>query len=160
MGRVDLRLVRFGWDPAEVPLVNRLCRLVWSEWTHTVGDTEKGRKAEEAFLRDLEVTEGLVTASTEHQVTTLETARAARAHAVAQLEKLRAAFESSGDEVNLLVLKYASEKGIDPGDMKGMVAASGRDIAEFRAAAKRRSRAVLKLLAQERGVSFDDKEPS
>ena len=56
MGRVDLRLVRFGWDPAEVPLKNRLCRLVWSEWTHTVGDTEKGRKAEEAFLRDFEAT--------------------------------------------------------------------------------------------------------
>src|SRR5579872_4272425 len=31
MGRADLRLVRFGWDPKEVPLVQRLCRLVWSE---------------------------------------------------------------------------------------------------------------------------------
>ncbi len=50
------------------------------------------RKAEEAFLRDFEATEGLVTASTEQQVTALETDMAARAHAVAQLEKLRAAF--------------------------------------------------------------------
>jgi hypothetical protein len=32
MGRVDLRLVRLGWNPNEVSLVKRLCRLVWSEW--------------------------------------------------------------------------------------------------------------------------------
>ncbi len=160
LGRVDLRLVRFGWDPAEVPLKNRLCRLVWSEWTHTVGDTEKGRKAEEAFLRDFEATEGPVAASTEQQVTALETAKASDANAKAQLEKLRAAFEAASDEVNLLVLKYTSEDGIDLGNMKAMAAASGRDPAEFRAAAKRRRRAVLKLLTQERGVSLDDKEPS
>ena len=28
MGRVDLRLVRLGWDPKEVALRSRLCRLV------------------------------------------------------------------------------------------------------------------------------------
>jgi hypothetical protein len=37
IGRVDLRLVRLGWDPNEVSLVRRLCRLVWSEWTHATG---------------------------------------------------------------------------------------------------------------------------
>jgi hypothetical protein len=160
MGRVDLRLVRLGWDPAEVPLKSRLCRLVWSEWTHTASDTAKGRAAEEAFLRDFEETEGRVVTSTEQQVTALETATAATAHAVAQLERLRAAFEAFGDEVNLLVLKYASEKGIDPGDMKGMAAASGRSVGDFKLAAERRTRAVRRLLAQERGVRFDDKEPS
>ena len=160
MGRADLRLVRLGRDSAEVPLKSRLCRLVWSEWTHTVGDSAKGRAAEEAFLRDFEETEGRVAASTEQQVVALETARAAEARAVAQLEKLRAAFVAAGDEVNLLVLKYASERGIAPGDMKGMAAESGRNIADFKLAAERRTRAVRKLLAQERGVSFDDKEPS
>ncbi len=57
------------------------------------------------------------------------------------------------------MLKYASEKGIDPGDMKGMAALSGRNIRDFKAAAERRTRAVRKLLAQERGVGLD-KEPS
>src|SRR4030088_2751574 len=59
MGRADLRLVRFGWNPKEVSLVKRLCRLVWSEWTHAIDESDTARKAEEGFLRELEVTEGL-----------------------------------------------------------------------------------------------------
>jgi hypothetical protein len=158
MGRVNLRLVRFGWDPAEVALVKRLCRLVWSEWTHALGDTEKGRRVEEAFLRDFEATEGPVTASTEQAAVALETATATHARAATQLAKLRAAFEAAGDEVNLLVLKYASENGINPSDMRKMAEASGRDVADFKSAAERRKRAVRKLLAQEGGVDLNDKE--
>jgi hypothetical protein len=33
VGRVNLRLVRRGWDPRDVTLVKRMCRLVWSEYT-------------------------------------------------------------------------------------------------------------------------------
>ena len=79
MGRVDLRLLRLGWDPGEVPLVRRLCRLVWSEWTHAVGDTEKARKAEEVYLRHLEATEGLVVPSVEQRAAALESTHASQA---------------------------------------------------------------------------------
>jgi hypothetical protein len=154
MGRVDIRLVRFGWDPAEVALVRRLCRLVWSEWTHAVGDTEKARKAEEGFLRDTEA----VVPSTEQLAVVLETIRGAQARGAEQLEKLRGVFMAAGDEVNLLVLKYASDEGIDPSDMKKMAAMSDRNIADFKLASERRMRAVRKLLAQERGVDFEGKE--
>jgi hypothetical protein len=156
MGRVDLRLLRLGWDPAEVPLVRRLCRLVWSEWTHAVGDTEKARKAEELYLRHLEATEGLVVPSVEHRAVALESTRESQAHAKARLEKLRAAFETAGDEVNLLWLRYSLDGETD---LQKMAAASGRDVAEFYAAAKRRKRAVRNLLAEERGVDLDDKAP-
>jgi hypothetical protein len=156
MGRVDLRLVRLGWDPAEVPLVRRLCRLVWSEWTHAVGDTEKARKAEEVYLRHLEATEGLVVPSVEQRAVALESTHASQAHAKVRLEKLRAAFETAGDEVNLLWLRYSLEGETD---LQKMAAASGRGVAEFYAAAKRRKRAVRNLLAEERGVDLDDKAP-
>ena len=60
-------LVRLGWDPAEVYLFRRLCRLVWSEWTHAIGESDSARKAEEGFLREIEATEGLSVKSIEEQ---------------------------------------------------------------------------------------------
>src|SRR5579872_3618687 len=54
MARVDLRLVRLGWDPDEVSLVKCLCRYVWSEWTHSARGTERTRRAETAYYRELE----------------------------------------------------------------------------------------------------------
>ncbi len=156
MGRVALRLVRFGWDPADVSLVRRLCRLVWSEWTHAVGDTEKARNAEEGYLRELEATEGpAVAPSTEQRAAALETAKASQAHASAQLEKLRAAFEAAGDAVNLVWLRRASEGETD---LQKMATDSGRRVEEFYAAAKRRKRAVQRLLGQEHGVHLDEKD--
>jgi hypothetical protein len=171
MGRADLRLVRFGWSPSEVPLVRRLCRLVWSEWTHAVSESSTAQKAEEGFIRELEATEGLKLArpeaseterprewavpSHEHQVTALETAHESRTKASTQLEKLRAVFEKAGDEVNLLWLKFALE---DVTDLQKMAAASGRDVGDFYAAAKRRKRAVQRLLANDRGVNWVGEE--
>jgi hypothetical protein len=170
MGRADLRLVRSGWDPREVPLVKRLCRLVWSEWTNVGSESETARKAEEGFVRELEVTEGLKVSppmrprtadeskaaewavpSHEHQVTALETAHESRTKASAKLEKLRAAFEKAGDEVNLLWLKFELE-GVS--DLRQMAEASGRAAAEFHAAAKRRKRTVQRLLANDQGVEW------
>ena len=61
MGRVRLRFVRSGWDPRQVPLVKRLCRLVWSEWTHELEEAKVAREAERTFrehMRD----EGVTTA--------------------------------------------------------------------------------------------------
>jgi hypothetical protein len=156
LGRVDLRLVRFGWDPAEVSLVRCLCRYVWSEWTHGAGGAERARRAEEGFLRELEVTEGHVVPSIERQVVELETAEASRERAAAELEKLRAVFEAAGDAVNLDWLRHAQAGETD---LRKMAAESGRDVAEYYSATARRQRAVRKLLAQARGVDLEDKEP-
>ncbi len=153
MGRVDLRLVRMGWDPAEVSLVKRLCRLVWSEWTHATEETEAARRAEEGFLREMQVTEGLSIPSVEQRAAEHETRHEAQTYAKAQLEKLRAAFEKAGDAVNLLWIEYSLE---DESDLKKMAARSGRDVTEFYAAAKRRKRAVQRLLAEARGVPFEE----
>jgi hypothetical protein len=155
MGRADLRLVRFGWEPGAVSLVRCLCRLVWSEWTNASSESATARRAEEGFLRELEVTEGLSTPSTEKQAIRIETQRADRAKATTQLEKLRVVFEQAGDEVNLLWLKHALDGETD---VQKMAAASGRDVAEFYAATKRRKRAVRSLLAKDRGVDFHEEE--
>ena len=149
MGRADLRLVRFGWDPGDVALVKRLCRLVWSEWTNATGESETSRRAEESFLREMEMTEGLVVASVEDRAAEEEKRRAARA----QLEKLRASFEKAGDEVNLLWLDCSLDGETD---LQRMAERSGRDVADFYAAAKRRKRVVQRLLAEERGVAFEE----
>jgi hypothetical protein len=90
MGRVDLRLVRLGWDPKEVSLERRLCRLVWSEWTHAVGETDKARQAEETFLRERKLSGAAAARSVEEQVTERTARDDAQALAKAQLAKLRA----------------------------------------------------------------------
>jgi hypothetical protein len=159
MGRADLRLIRLGWDPGEVSLVKRLCRLVWSEATHAAGETDKARKAEEGFLRELEVTEGLSVQSIEQRAVERHAHNEARAHATRQIEKLREVFEKPGDEVNLLWLKYSLEAEADkvPG-LGQMAATSGRDVTDFYAAAKRRTRAMRRMLAEERGVKYDEED--
>ncbi len=43
-------------------------------------------------------------------------------------------------------------------DLQKMATDSGREVADFYAAAKRRKRAVLRLLARERGVEWVDEE--
>jgi hypothetical protein len=178
MGRADLRLVRSGWDPREVALVKRLCRLVWSEWTHAAEESDTARKAEEGFVRELQITEGLTVVPPvrpkaadapgatrapewavpphEHHVTALEVAHESRTKASAKIEKLRAIFEKAGDEMNLLWLKLELE-GVS--DLQQMATASGRDVADFYAAAKRRKRAVQRLLANDRGVDSIEEEP-
>jgi hypothetical protein len=159
IGRVDLRFMRQGWDPAEVSLVKRLCRLVWSEWTHARRETGEGgpsRRAEEVFLRDLEATVGPSEAPVEQRVTDEESLREATARASARLDKLRASFEATGDEVNLLWLGYGLNEDADLDDLQTMATRSGRDVTEFYAAAKRRKRVVRRLLAEERGVRYEE----
>jgi hypothetical protein len=155
-GRVDERLVRLGWDPKAVPLNVLLCRLVWSEWTHETRETNAARRAAEGYLREIQTTGVVSVPSTEQQAAGVEAERAARAEAETQLEKLRAAFEADGDEVNLLWLDHAWRGDTDMGKM---AAATGRDVAEFYAAAKRRKRAVQRLLGEARGVKYGKEEP-
>jgi hypothetical protein len=177
MGRADLRLVRSGWDPAKVELERALCRLVWSEWTHELEATETAERAADGFLRELEVTEGRKFAkpkegetdeagkpvqnaewsvpSHEPKLIERETAQEARSKASTMLGKLRAMFEKAGDEVNLLWLKFELA---DVTDLQQMAKESGRDVSEFYAAAKRRKRAVQRLLANEHGVNWPEDE--
>jgi hypothetical protein len=153
MGRVDLRLVRTGWDPREVALVKRLCRLVWSEQHHKEREDETARHAEQGFLRELEVTEGFVAPSIEHRAVAAETDASLRTKGQAKLEKLRAIFEEQKDEVNLIFLKRSLEGETD---LRKMAAESHRDVREFYAAVKRRHTAVRRLLANERGVDLNE----
>jgi hypothetical protein len=156
MGRVDLRLVTSGWDPVEVELKRRLCRLVWSEWTHETRETEKGRRAEEGFFRELEAADGVKAPSIEQRATELETEHEQKTKGEVQLAKLRAVFEKAGDEVNLLWLRYQLERVTEATKMAEL---SGRDVAEFYAAARRRKRAIQRLLANDRGVEWSEEEP-
>jgi hypothetical protein len=155
MGRADVRLVRFGWDPNEVPLVKRLCRLVWSEHTNAMSETDAARKAEEGFLRELEVTEGFSAPSVEQRALHQETRQQAEANAKAQLEKLRAFFEKAGDEVNLLWLDHQLRGETD---LQKMAQATGRDVTDFYRAAERRKRHTRRLLAEQQGVRYEEEE--
>ncbi len=104
-GRAQLRLVRHGWDPSEVSLVKRMCRLVWSEHTHEASEDATRRKAEEGFLRE----QGLdhsAAPSVEDEITRLATENEEIARDARRLASLRAAFVAADDEVNLLYLKY------------------------------------------------------
>jgi hypothetical protein len=155
MGRAALRLVRQGWDPAEVSLKRRLCRLVWSEWTHAVEENEAAGRATERYFHELEATEGVSVPSAERRALDREASEKKRAHAQAQLDKLRAAFVKAGDEVNLLWLDANVE---DVLDAQTMAQRTGRDVAEFYAAAKRRKRAVRRLVAEENGAPYNEEE--
>ncbi len=155
MGRADLRLVRQGWDPKDVPLERRLCRLVWSEWTHAVEEDEAAGRATERYFHELEATEGVSVPSAERHALDREASEKKRAHAQAQLDKLRAAFVKAGDEVNLLWLDASFE---DVVDAQTMAQRTGRDVAEFYAAAKRRKRVVGRLLAEENGAPYNEEE--
>jgi hypothetical protein len=153
MGRADLRLVRLGWDPAEVSLVRRLCRLVWSEWTHAIGESDTARKAEEGFLREMEATEGLSVKSIEQQAAERETRELAQSSAGAQLEKLRESLEKAGDKVNLIWLDFTLKGETD---LQRIAKRTGRNVEEFYRAADRRKRHVKRVLGAQNGVEYEE----
>ncbi len=104
-------------------LASCLCRLVWSEWTNEDTESAAARKAEQGFMRELEVTEGFklvppkpaepgeaeeargpewAVFSHEEQALVFEASQQSRSKASVMLGKLCAMFEKAGDEVNLL----------------------------------------------------------
>ena len=155
VGRASLRLVRWGWDPSEVTLAKRLCRLVWSEWTHEKKEDRRRRKAEEKFLAEMAVHEGTHSRSTEEYTTQLGQEREDEEHAKRQIERLRAVFVREGDNVNLEWLQFTLEGEEDLGVMAKK---TGRDVAEFYKAAKRRNTATNDLLAEDNAVKHDREE--
>jgi hypothetical protein len=180
IGRMNERLVRWGWDPNAVPLKKRLCRLVWSEHTHEREETALARRAEEAFLREEAIHAELppaalrrgdplrdkaaapTAASHEQHVIRLEEEReddarraADLAESRADLAKLRDGFLAKKDDVNVLYLDQRIA-GVD--DAKKMAENTGRNPEEFYAAQKRRRRAVERVLAEKNGVPPGDEE--
>jgi uncharacterized protein YdaU (DUF1376 family) len=149
MGRVDSRLVRLGWDPAAISLPRYLCRLVWSEWTHGVDDDTRRREVEGAYALEQQVLYGTSAPSAEDQAVAAETKAAAEAEARAAIAKLRAFFEAEGDTVNLLWLEAALQTDGELPDVQALAAKTGRYVTEFYAAAKRRKRAVARVLGAE-----------
>jgi hypothetical protein len=101
VGRACLRLVRWGWDPNAVTLEKRLCRLVWSEWTHEKSEDATRRKAEEGFLAEMAVHEGTSSRSTEDYAVRLEEEREEEEHAKRRIDRLREEFVKEKDNVNL-----------------------------------------------------------
>jgi hypothetical protein len=180
MGRVNLRLVRKGWDPNEVSLVKRLCRLVWSEHTNQEHETDVARRAEEAFLREQAIDAELPTAapqrgdplrpqkagpttpSVEQNLVRLEEERAEDARQAAKLTELRAdlgklrdIFRAKKDDVNVVYLEQWMAGIEDPATMAEK---TGIDVADFHLAQKRRKRVIERFLAEKNGVPSDDEE--
>jgi DNA-directed RNA polymerase specialized sigma24 family protein len=153
--RACLRLVRLGWDPNEVTLEKRLCRLVWSEWTNEKSEDARRRKGEAGFLAEMAVHEGTSSRSPEDYAVRLEEERAEEQHAVSQVERLRQALIAEKDNVNLYWLQCTLEGKTD---LAQMARESARDVNEFYAAAKRRNRIVARLVAEDRGVTHDPGE--
>ena len=112
------------------------------------------RRAEENFLVEMKGSEGQqAVPSVEEQVTPQETSEELEAHAQAQLDRLRAVFKTAGDEVNLLWMNFrlAGET-----DVSVMAKRSGRNVEDFNLAQQRRKRAVRRLLAEDRGVPYEE----
>jgi hypothetical protein len=147
--RVDSRLVRLGWDPAAISLPRYLCRLVWSEWTHESNEENRRREVEGAYALERRIIDGDSTPSAEDQAIAAETKAGAEANARAAIAKLRAFFEAESDTVNLLWLDAALRADGEPPNAKTLAEKTGRYVTEFYAAAKRRARAVARVLGAE-----------
>jgi DNA-directed RNA polymerase specialized sigma24 family protein len=156
VGRACLRLVRWGWEPSDVSLKERLLRLVWSEWTHQLGETKTEAKAVEVFLREQAIHQTLPP-SPEAEALSREAELAEEERSKKALDRLRAALVEASDTVNLLWLDLTLQ---GKEDLTEMARASGRNVDEFYNAAKRRSRIVARLVAEQRGVKDDEDERS
>jgi hypothetical protein len=182
MGRINRRLVETGWDPNEVPLVKRLCRLVWSECHHDLREKAAARRAEEVYLREREVPAEAppaapqrgdplrpparepVAPSYEHSLARLDaeaTDDARRARELDAMRKwlneLRAGFRAKGDEANLVYLEQHMKGN---SDLQTMARVSGLPVEAFYAAQKRRKRAVEKIIAEKAGAARGGEENS
>ncbi len=145
-GRADLRFVRVGWNPRQVVLVRRLCRLVWSEWTHEIEESDAARRAEEAFLRAEAMPDDDKAPSPEDRAEEIQASMDARAHAVRQIDRMRAAFEATNDQVNLDWLRLAEQEITDIGQM---VPLTGHSTQDFYRATDRRTRLVKRLVEED-----------
>jgi hypothetical protein len=151
-GRASLRLIRHGWDPGEVPLPKRLCRLVWSEHTNELREDATRRKAEEGFLRE----QGLdQSASPEDLATRLAREQEEERRGRRKIHALLASFVAADDQVNIHWLEYSLEGTREPAEMARK---SGLDVREFYRAKERRNRHVARLAGAQRDGNDEEDE--
>jgi hypothetical protein len=151
LGRALLRLVRQGWDPAEVPLKKRLIRLVWSEFTHEAGERRVQREAEGRYVLEMRhhVRDDLLSAEDRHLLEADR--RRERMEAEVGLIQLKVEFQKRDDVVNLEWLEYRV-RGITSVDE--MARLSRREPREFYLAAERRRRILSRLIAARKGITL------
>ena len=154
LGRVMLRLVRQGWDPAEVPLAKRLCRLVFSEWSHSVAERKAARAAEKAYVQGIAGDENADTMAPDEAAEARARLEAERARSEANLQRLWQAFRDADDDVNLAWLDY-TRRGIE--SLDEMARLDKRDVREFYRAADRRKRHVERLILAGKGATVKEK---
>lgn len=149
LGRALERLVKQGWDPAEVPLKKRLMRLVWSEFTHEAAERRLQRNAEGRYAHEMRdhIREHALSAEDRHLLEADR--RRERMEAEVGLIELKAEFQKRGDTVNLEWLA-CREEGITTVD--DMARKCRREPREFYLAAERRRRMLSRLLAEKRGI--------
>ncbi|MGH7294769.1 MAG: hypothetical protein ACRELB_07550 [Polyangiaceae bacterium] len=183
MGRANLRLVCTGWDPNEVTLVKRLCRVVWSEWTHQLREDEQARAAVEVFIGE-QKQEGYalpaapakgdplrakkqaqVAPSYEQLAGRLDEERAdeerhkkQRAEMRKDLREVRAKLEKDGDEENRIYFDRKMAPATADETPEDMAKATTRPVSDFYAAQKRRVRAVQKHLEKKHGAPGSDED--
>jgi hypothetical protein len=162
LSRANVQLVTLGWDPTKVLLRKRMCRLVWCEHHHVLEEDAAMRRAEEVYLHEMAITEGVVFVvsgesnvqpqvvgrSIEDHRVRLEEETAQEAKASSRLDELKASFEEAKDEVNLLWLQYSRDGETS---LQKMAELSKRPVRDFYLATDRRKAHVNKLLPAKGG---------
>ena len=172
VGRANLRLVRTGWDPNAVSLQRRLLRLVWSEFKNDKRETDAARRAEEVFLREEGIHEGVLPGapkrgdpgrqkrepaapSIEQRAIALEEDHAELAERRKNFAELQARLRAKKD---LLALEYLELRLKGTAEPKDIAEKAGRDVKVIYDAARRIHRMVEKILAEKHGVDRGDDE--
>jgi DNA-directed RNA polymerase specialized sigma24 family protein len=154
--RALLRLARQGWDPAEVPLRKRLCRLVYSEWTHWLEEKKTRREAERTYTELMRLYVPLHSLPTDDQYALAAAEAEREARAEARMARMRAMFTEADDQVNLAWLDLTAE-GLDTPEQ--MVARTRFTPRDFYLAAERRKAVTKRLIAEARGATLKEDEP-
>ncbi len=138
---------RCTFHPDKAPLGAFLSGIVRSLWSTEARRAVTERENEVDYLTEVVTLEGADAKSPEQLLVADEESEAARAEAAAELEKLKAHFVATGDEVNLAWIRYSLE-GID--DLAEMARLSDRKVEEFYRARDRRVRLVQRLLREKK----------
>ena len=138
---------RCTWSPDKAPLGAFLSGIVRSVWSTEARRAVNERDNEVDYLTEVVTLEGADAKSPEQLLVADEGSEAARAEAATELEKLKAHFVATGDEVNLDWIRYSLE-GID--DLAEMARLSDRKVEEFYRARDRRVRLVQRLLREKK----------
>jgi len=133
---------RCSWDPEKAPLAAMLCGIIRSERSTDARAASKKRENEIEYLTEVETLDGSHAESPEDLLIARRDYEQGRDDAKAGLERMKAHFVETGDDVNLEWIEYSLQEIDDPSEMAGL---SGRDVDEFYRARDRRVRYVERL---------------